>query len=218
MKQNKNKIGLVVILLIIIAGIAMMVMKGFAFDLKYQDTKRVEIALGGTFSIEDVRAITKDVFGNEPVMLQKVEVFEDAVSITAKNITDEQKQGIIDRVNEKFGTEVKAEEVDIITVAHTRARDLLKPYIFPFAVATIVILVYMAIRYHSLSSIKVIAQTLAIVILSQAVLFSIMAITRIPIGRLTIPLVLVVYLLSLIGCTNRFEKMRKKDLEEIEEN
>lgn len=216
MKQNKNKIGLIVLLLIIIAGIAMIVIKGFAFDLKYQDAKRIEIALGGTFSLEDVKSITNEVFGKDPVMLQKVEVFEDAVSITAKDITDEQKQGIIDRVNEKFKTEVKAEEVDIITVAHTRARDLLKPYIFPFAVATVVILAYMAIRYHSLSSTKVIAQTLAIVILAQAVLFSVMAIARIPIGRLTIPLVLVVYLLSLIGCTNRFEKMRKKDLEEIE--
>lgn len=216
MKQNKNKIALVITLLIIIAGIAMMVIKGFAFDLKYQDAKRIEIALGGTFSIDDVKSITNEVFGNQTVMLQKVEVFEDAVSITAKDITDEQKQSIIDRINEKFQTEVKAEDVDIITVSHTRARDLLKPYVFPFAMATIVILVYMAIRYHSLASIKVVAQTLGIVVLMQALLFSVMAIVRIPIGRLTIPLVLLVYLLSLIGCTNRFEKKRKENEEEQE--
>lgn len=216
MKQNKNKIALVITLLIIIAGIAMIVIKGFAFDLKYQDAKRIEIALGGTFSIDDVKSITNEVFGNQTVMLQKVEVFEDAVSITAKDITDEQKQSIIDRINEKFHTEVKAEDVDIITVSHTRARDLLKPYVFPFAMATIVILVYMAIRYHSLASIKVVAQTLGIVVLMQALLFSVMAIVRIPIGRLTIPLVLLVYLLSLIGCTNRFEKKRKENEEEQE--
>lgn len=216
MKQNKNKIALVITLLIIIAGIAMIVIKGFAFDLKYQDAKRIEIALGGTFSIDDVKSITNEVFGNQTVMLQKVEVFEDAVSITAKDITDEQKQSIIDRINEKFHTEVKAEDVDIITVSHTRARDLLKPYVFPFAMATIVILVYMAIRYHSLASIKVVAQTLGIVVLMQALLFSVMAIVRIPIGRLTIPLVLLVYLLSLIGCTNCFEKKRKESEEEQE--
>ena len=216
MKQNKNKIALVITLLIIIAGIAMIVIKGFAFDLKYQDAKRIEIALGGTFSIDDVKSITNEAFGNQTVMLQKVEVFEDAVSITAKDITDEQKQNIIDRINEKFHTEVKAEDVDIITVSHTRARDLLKPYVFPFAMATIVILVYMAIRYHSLASIKVVAQTLGIVVLMQALLFSVMAIVRIPIGRLTIPLVLLVYLLSLIGCTNRFEKKRKENEEEQE--
>ncbi|MEI3394135.1 MAG: hypothetical protein V8R82_00115 [Clostridia bacterium] len=40
-------------------------------------------------------------------MIQKVEVFEDSVSITAKDITDEQKQSIIDKVNEKYETELK---------------------------------------------------------------------------------------------------------------
>ena len=41
------------------------------------------------------------------------------------------------------------------------------------------------------------------------------AITRIPIGRLTIPMVILVYLLTLFGITTKFEKdLSKKKLEE----
>ena len=36
-------------------------------------------------------------------IIQKVEVFEDTVSITAKEISEEQKQNIITKVNEKYG-------------------------------------------------------------------------------------------------------------------
>ena len=37
-----------------------------------------------------------------------------------------------------------------------------------------------------------------------------MAITRIPIGRLTIPLTLTIYMLSFVYCTTKFEKDLKQ--------
>lgn len=37
-----------------------------------------------------------------------------------------------------------------------------------------------------------------------------MAITRIPVGRLTIPMVIIVYMLTLIGITDNFEKKMLK--------
>ena len=74
----------------------------------------------------------------------------------------------------------------------------------------------MMIRYYKLGSLNVLAKTLGLVILMQVVLFSIMAITRIPIGRLTVPLVLTVYILTLIGCTSYFEKGLESKMEESE--
>ena len=72
----------------------------------------------------------------------------------------------------------------------------------------------MATRYHKLGSIKIIAKTIGINIVAQATLISVIAITRIPFGRLTIPMVLAVYLLTMVGLTARFEKRLEENKEE----
>ena len=217
MKQfiKSKQLKIILIALVIIAGIVMIAVKGFNFDLKYQDTQRVELYLKTEFNISDIRQITDEVFGNQKVMIQKVEVFEDSVSITTTSISDEQKSNLITKINEKYGTELTAEDTTVEDIGHTRGRDIIKPYILPFAIAVIVVLIYLGIRYHKLSIAKVIAKSIGIMALAQILLFSVMAITRIPIGRLTIPMVILVYLLTLFGITNKFEKdLSKKKLDE----
>ena len=113
---------------------------------------------------------------------------------------------MIDNVNEKYGTTLSADSVTIESIPNTRGRDIIKPYIAPFAIATLIILVYMAVRYYKLGIIKTLLKTVIILVVAQAVLLSVMAITRIPIGIVTIPLVITVYLLTLIGLTSYFEK------------
>ena len=214
MKKKTNKILILLMILVIIAGILMIIFKGFNFDLKYQDTKQIEFGLDKQFSVSDIKAITDEVLNNEPVLIRKVEVYEDAVNITAREITDEQKSNIITKVNEKFGTDLNADEIEIATVAHTKGRDIIRPYIAPFIIATIIILIYMMIKYYKLNSGKVLLKTIGIIILTQILLFSIMAIVRIPIGRLTIPLVLTIYMLTLVWHTTNLEnqlKAKKQD-------
>ena len=219
MKQliKSKQLKIVLIVLIIIAGIAMIAVKGFNFDLKYKDTQRVELYLETEFNISDIKQITNEVFGNQRVMIQKVEVFEDSVSITTTSISYEQKNNLITKVNEKYGTELKAEDIQIEDIAHTRGRDIIKPYIIPFAIAVIATLVYIGIRYYKLNTVKVVLKSIGILLLSQVLLFSIIAITRIPIGRLTIPMVILVYLLTLFGMTSRYEKnLANRKKEEME--
>ena len=212
---KSKQLKIILMLLVIIAGIVMIAVKGFNFDLKYQDTQRVELYLKTEFNIADIRQITNEVFGNQKVMIQKVEVFEDSVSITTTSISDEQKNNLITKINEKYGTELTTEDTTIENIGHTRGRDIIKPYIIPFAIAVIVVLVYLGIRYYKLVIVKVIGKSIGIMVLVQVLLFSIIAITRIPIGRLTIPMVILVYLLTLFGITNMFEKnLSKKKLEE----
>ena len=210
MNNKKVKIIAILSIIIIIAGIIMIITKGYNFDLKYSDANRILLDIGTTFNNKDIKSITDEVLGNQKVMIQKVEVFEDAVSITAKEITEEQKTNLINKINEKYGTTTKAEDIEITTIAHTRGRDIIKPYIVPFLIATIIIVIYMMIRYYKLNAFKVLLKTVCMVIYTQIMLFSIIAITRIPIGRLTIPMVLTVYILTLVGCTSSFENNLKK--------
>ena len=182
--------------------------------MRYQEGKKLELYIKQEFEISDIKKITDEVLGNEKVMLQKVEVYEDIVSIVANEITDEQKSSIIEKVNEKYGTEIKAEDTEITTIPHTRGRDIVRPYIIPFIIATAIILAYMLIKYRKLGISKTFLKVSLSLIIAQLVLASIMAIARIPIGRLTIPLVLTVYVLTLVGVTSYLEKQNIKEDEE----
>lgn len=203
---EKNKVLISIIAIIVVVGIIMTAVMGFNFDLKYQQAKKVELHINKEFAISDIKQITNEVLGNNGVIIQKVEMFEDTASIIAKDITDEQKSNLITKINEKYGTELSAEETEIVTIPHTRGRDIVKPYIIPFLISTVIIIVYMAIRYYKLNFIKVVLETIGVLVVAQILLFSVMAITRIPIGRLTIPLMILVYVLSLLGITNKYEK------------
>ena len=182
MKQTKTKILIALIAIILIAGTVMIFTKGLAFELKYQYSQKVELNIGKTFEEKDIKNITNDVFGKQPVMIQAIEVYKDAISITTTQITDEQKTELVTKINEKYGTEISADYVTIEDISHIRGRDIIKPYIMPFSIATVIILAYLAIRYNKLNSLKVLLQTAGIIVLSQLVLLGIMAITRMGIG------------------------------------
>ena len=64
----------------------------------------------------------------------------------------------------------------------------------------------MMIRYYKLNPFKVLIESVGIIILSELVLLGIMAITRMPIGRFTIPSVLLVYMIALFICTTKMEQ------------
>ena len=207
---KKSKILIVLIAIIIIAGAIVTATIGLNFDLRYRESKKIELYLQKDFNISDIKQITDEVMEGEEVIIQKVEVFEDTVSIRAQDITDEQKQSIIDKVNEKYGLELEKDNIETKNVPNTRGRDIIKPYILPFFIATLIILVYIGVRYRKLKVIKTLLKTILTLVLSQVVLLSIMAITRIPIGIVTIPLIIIVYLLTLIGITTYFEKELSK--------
>lgn len=203
---KKQKIVFAIIALIIIVGAVITLTIGLNFDLRYEETKRIELYLGKDFAVSDIKEITNETIPDQSVIIQKVEVFEDSVRIIAKEITEEQKQNLVNKINEKYETEIEADSTEIVTIPHTRGRDIVKPYIIPFTIATIITLVYMAVRYKKLGIAKTVLKTVIVSIIAQALLLSVIAITRIPIGRLTIPMVIAVYLLTLIGITTKFEK------------
>lgn len=211
---KKQKIAMIILAIIIIAGLAIIFTLGFNFDLRMQETKKIELYLENNFEIADIKNITNEVFPNQEVMIQKVEVYEDSVRITAKEITEEQKQSLIDKINEKYGTELTADSTEIVTIPHTRGRDLLKPYVMTFSIATIIILAYMMIRYRKLGVIKTLLKVVFIFVMAQATLFSVIAITRIPIGRLTMLMVIIVYLFTLLGIATKLEKQLASKKEE----
>ena len=217
MKQKSTKILVILIALILIVGAIMIGVKGLAFELKYQNGKQVEIDLGKEFDIKDMQAITNEVFGKQAVLIEQIEVYKDAANIITTDITEEQKADLVTKINEKYGTELKAEEVTIEENTHFRGREILKPYLTPFIITAVIVLAYLAIRYYKLNSLKVIAKAIGIMALAQIILFAIITVTRMPIDVVTMPIVLTLYAISTYVCTTKFDKeLEKKKQEEAE--
>lgn len=212
MKQNSTKIMVALIAIIVLVGACMIGIKGLAFELSKQNAKKIEVGLGKQFEEKDIKEITNEVFGKQPIIIEAVEVYKDAVSITTTEITEDQKNSLITKINEKYETELDAEKIEIEEKIHVRGRDIIKPYIMPFIIVSIIVLAYLMIKYKNLNAIKVLGQAFGIIVLAQVVLLGIMAITRMPIGRFTAPVVLIVYILSTYICTAKFEE----DLEKVE--
>ena len=98
---KKTKAIFLILAVVIIAGIMVVATTGFNVELKMKQNNRVELYLEKDFEISDIKEITNEVFQYKPTVIQKVEVFGDTVSITADEITDEQKQQLVNKVNEK---------------------------------------------------------------------------------------------------------------------
>ena len=217
MKQlsEKRKIIGAIIILIIVIGAAIVGTIGFNFDLRNHSSQMIELYIGKSFEISDIKQITDEVFGNQAVLIQKVEIYEDEVGITTKEITDEQKSNIVEKINEKYETELKADDIDVKSIPHTKLRDTIKPYIIPLVLSTAVVLVYIGIRFYKLGLIKTLLKVGGITVITELVLFALMAITRFPIGRYTLPLVLFVYLITILVITINLEnKLKEKILKE----
>lgn len=217
MKKN-SIIKYIIICAIILAGIIMTLVKGFKFDLNYEAAQKVEIYIGKEFSIDDIKTITNEVFEGKDVLIEKVEEYEDTVSIKTSEITDDQKNNLVTKINEKYELETKAEEINIVKIPHTRFMDINKKYIFPLILSLVIILVYVGIRFIKIGVLKSLTSTCLSVILSEAVLMSIVALARIPVGRITTALILLTYVISIVTINANLEnELKAKKLEEEKE-
>ena len=206
MKQKNKKIIIsAIIALTIILGIVVINVWGFYKELRYAESQRIDIYVEQTVDAKKIKDIANEVLGLHN-MVQVVEVYEDMVTIRAKTISEEQKNNIVNKVKEIYQFEQTAEKTDINKVPETRIRDMYKQYIIPFAISGILVLIYMLIRYYNKGILKVLLNVILIPIIAELLLLSWMAIVRIPIGRFTPSLVILVYVASVWYTMKQIEK------------
>ncbi|MCI9063596.1 MAG: hypothetical protein HFJ17_03220 [Clostridia bacterium] len=215
--KTRNKILYIVICLVIVIGIVMWKNKGFNLELQYSARDQINISNKTGINKDEVNQIVSDVLQNSRYFIQDVETFGNAISIVADEITDEQKNQIIDKFNEKYGTDIKGEDIEIVSIPFTRIKDAIKPYILPGIVTTVIILLYFGIRFKDLKISKVILETVIDIILSELFLFSVFAICRIPFGRVAIALGIGLYAIVIAILTEKFENEREKKIAEKQE-
>ena len=105
MKLDGNKkIILLGLILLIVAGIIVVALKVFNVSLILQQHESVNIFICKEVNLKDIKSICNEVFGNKRVVLRNVELFDDSVNINVESITNEEKEVLVSKINEKYGT------------------------------------------------------------------------------------------------------------------
>ena len=204
-EKNKKILIITILALIVLAGVLMTIFLGFNKEAKFEQAKRIDIYVEQKVDLEKVKEKVKEVLGNDNIV-QVVEVYEDMVTIRAKDITEDQKNEIINKVKEIYEFDQTAEDTEINVIPTTRFRDIFKPYVIPFIIISVLLIIYFMIRYYRLGILKVFGKTILTILLGQILLFSILAITRIPVGMYTPVLILIVYILAISIIDKHFRK------------
>lgn len=195
----KKKILYAVMIIITIIGAIIIGTKGFEFDIAYRKTKMIEIYLGKEFELNDIKNITSEVMPEKEVKLNKVGEFENTVSITVDSITDEEFDLLVQKVNEKYELENKKEDILSVDLAHTRLRDILKPYVMPVIVFTILTLVYYMIIFRKVGIINIFIKFVLNVLLPETTIIALLAIVGVPVAEYIVAILVVIYSILLIA-------------------
>ena len=204
--KMKNKILYILIAIIIIAGIVVGCTAKFRFSLAYDDSNRIEVYIGKEYTKDDIKAIAEEVFGTKDVLIQKVEFFNDTVTITVRNYNDDQLNNLATKINEKYGTSLTKDNLTVVQIPHYRGRDIMANYLLPIGISAVIIIAYEAIRFRKLGVIKTVLKLVIWPVIIEALYLSILAITRIPISYYTLPLGIIIAVLTLTVITYKNEK------------
>jgi len=163
----KNKIIIILLVLVIAIGGFIIYKSGFNLDYEYANTKRININFKEGFEISDVKSIAKEVLQDQKFKIDYIDDFKAGVVITTKDITDEQKEGLEAKLKEKYTSFAKEQEEnegeeghthnDVLQVVQMPAistYDIVKDYIYPMIIAAVVTIIFIAIMFHKLGIIK----------------------------------------------------------------
>lgn len=207
MEKIKNvKVIYLIAILIILIGIVVTCIWKTNFSLEYSEHSRIDIYFGKDYNKDDLKQTVKEAFSNEKVSYQEIEYFNDSVAINVKQVTNEQITSLKEKIKDKFEIEEIDNKLVMTTIPHYRITDMVKPYIVPMIIATLIIFAYVGIRYLNLGIFKVIGTLLIRLVISEAVLASIIEIVRIPVGIYMIPVGILVYLLVITLTLMGYEK------------
>lgn len=201
--SKKSKILIIVLIIIFIIAIVLTGIRGLNVDLNYAEGVSIIFDLDQQFNTDDVKSIAREVWSDGQIIVQKVEVYNESVLIKVSSVNEEQIESLVTKINEKYSLELTSADITVQYNSNVQIRDIISPYVVPLIIATALIVVYYSIRFRG---VKEIVELLVKLIFAEGIVYSIYAITRLPIDVLTMPIVMIVYAGVTIYVTVKNEK------------
>ena len=204
--NKKGKIALIVFLIIFALDIILTGVVGLRVNMYYGGGTVIRFQLSNTtFDINDIKSITKDVFGKD-YMVKKVEFFNDNALIKVKSASDEQLNNLCTKLNEKYSSNLTTDDLEVNYEANVKIRNIVEPYVIPVGISIIFVLVYFAIRFRGS---KEMTEYLKSLIVVEVLFYSLYAIGRVKVSQLTMPIALSLYVLTTHIYTTKTELKSK---------
>lgn len=201
--SKKGKIISIILIIIFIIAIVLTGIRGLNVDLNYAEGVSVLFDINDQFNTKDIENIAREVWPDGQIIVQKVEVYDETALIKVSSVNDEQLQSLADKINEKYGLELQISDLTLQYNSNVQIRDIVAPYVVPMLIATALIVVYYSIRFRG---VREILDLLIKLIFAEGILYSIYAITRLPIDVLTMPIGMIIFAGVTIYITLKHER------------
>ena len=209
MKILKN-ILLVLVIITIILGIVMIKVKGFNYGLLYSTTQRMNIYIDKELDINSIKDIAKEILG-EDILVQYGTHFNTVASVVAREITEEQQDTIISKIQEKLEVEInKDEDVVLMDIPQANVYDLISIYILPIILILALFIIFLEVRYRKQGAIKTILIPGLSVILVLGLYISAYSIVRIPVNDFFVIFAMLFFIGTLITNTMILNRAEEK--------
>lgn len=205
MLKDKNiKLILLILLIIIIAGIVTISTKGMNYGLNYGENTMIETYLDTKIENAEIKNIVTETFGKKN-SIRKIEDLDSYLLITVESANEEQINTLVTKINEKYNLNMTVEDLEILNNPKMSFKDLINPYLIPTIIASLIIIIYFVIKYRRLGIVNILKNALLVIIGIQLAYISIYAITRIPVNELTMPISMILFVLSFIVLIEKYE-------------
>lgn len=198
-----KKLLLLGIILLILAGIVVVALKGVKVSLKLQQHEAIVVKIGKQVELKDIEEICKDTFENKKYIVRSVEMFEDSADIIVESITDEEKEKLVNKINEKYETALTVQDLTVNSNSNIRIRDIVRPYIFPIVISVVLIGGIYTIVYRTKDIVFKYIKSILIILVTEMLIASIVAITRVPLTQTVITVMLFVAVAEMMFYMNK---------------
>ncbi len=196
----KKRVLYIVLAVVFIISIILTFTIGLRVDLGYAEGHEIALVMGKEVQVSDIKKITNEIWKNSEV--QKVEYWNDSILIKAREMKNEDLETLCSKLNEKYGTEFKLEDMSVKHTSNIKLRNVLLPYIIPVGLATILVGMFYGVRHKSAKKMLDLFKYFVIV---EGLLYSIYAILRVPVSSFTMPIAMILYTSVILIYTAKLE-------------
>ena len=157
----------------------------FNIGLKYSNNVQLGVNIGKDFDIKDIKSIASEVFENQRVIVQYIELYRDMVKITVEDATDEQIELLNNKINEKYEIQNEVSSIEVTKNDGVDIKNLVKQIAIPVAISAIIIIAYAMLVFRKIGVWVVLYRLLIALVGTQAILMSVYAIVRLPVNNIT---------------------------------
>ena len=182
----------------------------FNIGLKYSNNVQLGVNIGKDFDIKDIKSIASEVFENQRVIVQYIELYRDMVKITDEDATDEQIELLNNKINEKYEIENEVSSIEVTKNDGVDLKNLVKQIAIPVAISAIIIIAYAMLVFRKIGVWVVLYRLLIALVGTQAILMSVYAIVRLPVNNITPIVSIVVYILTVLSCMLSFQREKER--------